>query len=331
MATRRKTKRFIKLRQKHKRAREKKGLHAVNNSNNNFYDDPSREMRSISSNSVDNSNSNIDPSHTSIQISFDQARHTLPPYWVDNVDETTAQLEDINKRMINLSRVCKKRLMAFDDREEQKLEREIGNLMNMITELFKRAEGSLKRIFSASMVPKDDRDAQVRRNIQRALATQLQNLSFDFRKQQKKYLRKIQDKKNETAGAGFFVPDENDIKEEQRSRHGGFNDRQIEMLQDTQQGLDERDQEIMNIAKSISDLSQIFKELAVLVIDQGTILDRIDYNMEQVVENTQEGMVHLEKAEQHQKNARATKCIVILVLLIIIMIHSYLMFITYII
>lgn len=34
--------------------------------------------------------------------------------------------------------------------------------------------------------------------------------------------------------------------------------------------------------KSIEDLSTIFKELAVLVIDQGTILDRIDFNMEQV-------------------------------------------------
>ena len=36
-------------------------------------------------------------------------------------------------------------------------------------------------------------------------------------------------------------------------------------------------------------------ELAVLVIDQGTILDRIDFNMEQVVERTQEGLVQLGK------------------------------------
>ena len=44
-----------------------------------------------------------------------------------------------------------------------------------------------------------------------------------------------------------------------------------------------RDQEIQHIARSIEELSQIFKELAVLVIDQGTVLDRIDFNMEQVV------------------------------------------------
>ena len=317
MATRRKTKRFVKLRLKHKRIREKKEKNAVKNNPSKFYDDPNREMRSISSTSIENNsntNNNKDPSHVSIKISFDQARHTLPPYWVDNVDETTVQLEDINKRMINLSRVCKKRLMAFDDREEQKLEREIANLMNMITELFKRAEGSLRRIFSASMVPKDDRDAQVRKNIQRALATQLQNLSFDFRKQQKKYLRKIQDKKNDTAGKGFFVPDENDLKDSQRNSYAGFNDRQIEMLQDTQQGLDERDQEIMNIAKSITDLSQIFKELAVLVIDQGTVLDRIDYNMEQVEDKVEKGVDELEKAKELQKKSRPLRCVVFLLI-----------------
>ena len=43
----------------------------------------------------------------------------------------------------------------------------------------------------------------------------------------------------------------------------------------------ERDEEIQKIARSIQELSDIFKELAVLVIDQGTILDRIDFNMEQ--------------------------------------------------
>ena len=34
------------------------------------------------------------------------------------------------------------------------------------------------------------------------------------------------------------------------------------------------------VAESVSELAGIFKEIQVLVIDQGTILDRIDFNIE---------------------------------------------------
>ena len=83
--------------------------------------------------------------------------------------------------------------------------------------------------------------------------------------------------------------------------------------------VDERDAEITRIAKSIEELAAIFKELAVLVIDQGTILDRIDYNMEAAVTHAKAGVSQLEQAETHQKNAMPFRCIVVLVILIAIM------------
>lgn len=73
-------------------------------------------------------------------------------------------------------------------------------------------------------------------------------------------------------------------------------------------------------AKSIEELASIFKELATLVIDQGTVLDRIDYNMELVVERTRAGVRELEKAEEYQKSSRPKKCIGALLILITIMV-----------
>lgn len=84
--------------------------------------------------------------------------------------------------------------------------------------------------------------------------------------------------------------------------------------------MNERDVEITRIAKSIEELAAIFKELAVLIIDQGTILDRIDYNMETAVASATEGVKHLQKAEEHQKNALSVKCIILLCVLIAIMV-----------
>lgn len=90
---------------------------------------------------------------------------------------------------------------------------------------------------------------------------------------------------------------------------GFFNTQQLAVVDDLTEAVQSRDHEIVKIAQSIEELGAIFKELAVLVIDQGTILDRIDYNMEAVVEHTKTGIQQLEKAEKHQKNARPMKCI----------------------
>ena len=97
-----------------------------------------------------------------------------------------------------------------------------------------------------------------------------------------------------------------------------FTTQQVQVVDDLQDAIQSRDQEISKIAQSIEELGTIFKELAVLVIDQGTILDRIDYNMEAVVEHTKTGITQLEKAEKQQKNSRPLKCIICLVILIFV-------------
>ena len=47
----------------------------------------------------------------------------------------------------------------------------------------------------------------------------------------------------------------------------------------------QREREINDIAQGIIELADIFKDLQAMVIDQGTMLDRIDYNIENMAVN----------------------------------------------
>jgi syntaxin 16 len=126
-------------------------------------------------------------------------------------------------------------------------------------------------------------------------------------------------KAQKSESGGVFEFENQKAKPAAYDQDMGFNSAQMQVVDDMSEIVDQRDQEITNIAKSIEELAQIFKELAVLVIDQGTILDRIDFNMESAVEHAKEGIVQLEKAEEHQKNAVGLKCIALLIFLCVLM------------
>lgn len=81
----------------------------------------------------------------------------------------------------------------------------------------------------------------------------------------------------------------------------------------------ERTEAIDELVHSISDLAEIFKELSSLVLHQGTILDRIDYNIEQTVEHTTKANQELVIADKRQRCTRATSCILINILMIFIL------------
>ena len=80
--------------------------------------------------------------------------------------------------------------------------------------------------------------------------------------------------------------------------------------------LKRRDTDLNQLLNSMNNLTSTFKDLKNLVMEQGTILDRIDYNIDSAAEKTAKGKQHLINAENIQKNSCFRNAMLILVLVI---------------
>lgn len=72
------------------------------------------------------------------------------------------------------------------------------------------------------------------------------------------------------------------------------------------------------MVSTINDLAVLFKDLSILVVEQGTILDRIDYNIECAHKDTKQAVVHLEKTKEIENSGRAKGCIMCLMATILV-------------
>ena len=82
--------------------------------------------------------------------------------------------------------------------------------------------------------------------------------------------------------------------------------------------LQRRDNELNLLLNSVNDLAEIFKDMQTLVMEQGSILDRIDYNIDIASTNVTSGKNSIVKAnEYHKKNCFRNVIIVLLVCIFI--------------
>ena len=78
----------------------------------------------------------------------------------------------------------------------------------------------------------------------------------------------------------------------------------------------QREREIEDIAQGIIELSDLFRDLQSMIIDQGTMLDRIDYNVERMATDLKDAEKELTVASGYQKKTTKRKIILLLIIII---------------
>ncbi|CAN1200417.1 SYP43 [Linum perenne] len=214
----------------------------------------------------------------------------LPPAWVDISEDIAANVQRARTKMAELAKAHANALMpSFGDGKEDQYT--IETLTQEITGHIKRSEMKLRRLSAGG----PSEDSNIRKNVQRSLATDLQSLSMELRKKQSTYLKRLRQQKEGRDGVDLEM---------------NLNGNKTRVDDDSLDGM---------VVESVNELAQIMKDLSVLVIDQGTIVDRIDYNVQTVATTVEKGLKQLQKAERTQKQGGMVMCATVLVIMCFIM------------
>ena len=236
-------------------------------------------------------------------------------------------LEDLLVNFASLKSLQSERIkpkFIDEQKENRRIEQEIQKLIIQMMKKIKFCEGltKMEKIFN-NKKNGDKIDQKVKNNIKDFLVSKIKNFSNEFRRNQQQYMKYLKEMEggdiennNDILNHSFESLDDN---EEENLNNNNFLMKQDD---DFQQQMKKRNEDINTLANSINELSGIFKDLQNVVQEQGTILDRIDYNIDVSYENSQKGLKFLKKAEEHQSESCFRN--VILVLFVIIFIETLL-------
>ncbi|KYQ54780.1 Syntaxin-16 [Trachymyrmex zeteki] len=265
-----------------------------------------------------------------------------PPAWADALEETQYILSRLRVKIDSLVELHSKQLTrpTLDDTSQE--ERQMEQLTREIGRAFSNGYRQVQTIKSAGRHEIKPAERRLANSAVMALSTALQELGLRYRTAQNHYLTQM--KSREERNNQFFAEDQSLLNNiatdswvtELNEAAGDYwpkNERrqdsvllQLEEPEDRMKLAMEREEQIGSIVQSIADLKHIFKDLAVMVQDQGTILDRIDYNIEQTQVQVQEGYKQLKKADSYQKANKKLYCIVILAATIILLSFLFVIF-----
>lgn len=137
--------------------------------------------------------------------------------------------------------------------------------------------------------------------------------------------RQALEKERSTASAARAALEEHPAHEEEITGQVGQQQTQEQLRLASQDEVDfqesliiEREAEIRNIEQGVTELNELFRDVAHIVTEQGEALDMIEQNVDNTRTDTRGADQELRSAARYQKNARSRACILLLILAVIL-------------
>jgi len=205
----------------------------------------------------------------------------------------------------------KRLVINFDDEEIAKLNKNISKIIITISSQIKSCEKLIKDFSLQNL--ENTILQKIKTNMQQLLYNNLNEFTKKFKLNQEIHKKKYKELLGEEDPTYQINPSSNNTNNDVNNTFDNF-------LLTTENNLQliKRDKDLDNLLNSVNDLAEIFKDMQTLVMEQGSILDRIDYNIDIASSNVSAGKKSIEKADKSHKNNCFRNVIIILIVVIFI-------------
>lgn len=203
--------------------------------------------------------------------------------------------------------------------ENKQIDKEIEKIIKSMTNKVKLCEINIKQIAAIPDTSLSDIDIKIKDNIKVNLSQKIHDFSYNFRKNEEQFVENL---KKLGSKSSVIDDEDNSIKE--------FDDKHKNLFlhDESDSQIKIRNECLDSLVISINELSSIFKDLQNVIHEQGTILDRIDYNIEIAMDNTKKAQKHIIEANKIQSQSCFKNSALILLFIIfvesILLINKYL-------
>jgi syntaxin 16 len=235
------------------------------------------------------------------------------PRYMDMYEQCNNLLQDLEIEFNKLKEEQQKRIVpSFDETNTKLINQNIQMISDRMTQKLKKCKYLTKEL--KSLLANSSLDDNIKINMYQNLLNRLAEISREMQINEEKYIQKYQEL-NGYEESYFSINNTNNLDSIETFQSHVFNSNNKKKIDITK----ERNKELDQMVNTVNELKNIFQDVSNMVISQGTILDRIDYNTYQGRHNIRRGNRELEESHESLKSGCLRRVNQILIIAIFIM------------
>ena len=232
------------------------------------------------------------------------------PKYMQLYEECDNLLKEFDIEFNKLKEEQQKRIVPnFNETESKLITQNIQTISSKMTQQLKKCKNLTKEL--KIQLANSDLDENVKINMYQNLLNRLAETTRALQINEEMQLQKYQEF-NGVEDSFFNINNYDSIETNQTQNFRSIDTKKLDVNK-------ERNKEIDQIVKTVNDLKEIFMDVSEMVISQGTILDRIDYNTYQTRHNIRRGNKEMEETHERLKSGCLRRINQILIGIIFIM------------